>query len=45
MLEAIWLKHSDFINVVYEALSNPTVGNLIQKLSTFTSSFQSLARN
>lgn len=43
MLEAMWLKRSDFINVVNNAVSNPTLGNPIQRFNTFTSSFQSLA--
>lgn len=45
MLEAMWLKHSNFINIVHKALSSPTLGNPIQKFSIFTSCFQRLARN
>lgn len=44
-LEAMWLKHNDFINVVNRAITNPTVGSPIQKFHTFTSCFQALARS
>lgn len=41
----MWLKHSNFINIVHKALSSPTLGNPIQKFSIFTSCFRHLAHN
>lgn len=43
-LEAMWLEHADFINIVHQALTNPTLGTPMQKFNTFANSFQALAK-
>lgn len=44
-LGAMWLEHADIINIVHQALTNPTLGTPMHKFNTFTNCFQALAKS